>query len=107
MLYYYDSEKSTRIETDASEFTIDGIMSQSIIDKQKKSQWCFIAYLLYKFMSAEEIYKTHDKELLIIIEMFKCWRHYLQKMMHIIEILCDHNNLRYFMIITVLNERQS
>ena len=58
-------------------------------------------------MSVKEIYKTHNKELLIIIKIFKYWHYYLQKTAYTGKILYNHNNLRYFMIITALNEHQS
>ena len=52
---------------------------------------------------AETRYKTHDAELLAIIEAFKTWRHYLEGCKHEILVLIDHNNLRQFMDIKSLS----
>ncbi len=48
-------------------------------------------------ISAKTWYKTHDGELLAIIEVFKTWRHYLEGCKHKILMLTDHNNLQHFM----------
>ena len=58
-------------------------------------------------MSAEINYKTHNLELLIIVEMFKQWCHYFESNWYSVEILTDHNNLQSFMKVKVLNERQT
>ena len=46
---------------------------------------------------AETRYKTHDQELLAIVEVFNTWRHYLESCKYEILVLTDHNNLRQFM----------
>ena len=46
---------------------------------------------------AKRRYKTHDAELLAIIEAFKNWRHYLESCQYKVLVLTDHNNLRRFM----------
>ena len=46
---------------------------------------------------AETRYETHDGELLVIVEAFKTWRHYLEGCKHEVLVLTDHNNLRRFM----------
>ena len=55
---------------------------------------------------AETRYKTHDSELLAIIEAFKTWCHYLKGCKHKVLVLTDHNNLRRFMDIKSLSFRQ-
>ena len=45
---------------------------------------------------AETRYKTHDSELLTIVEAFKTWRHYLEGCKHEVLVFTDHNNLRQF-----------
>lgn len=54
----------------------------------------------------ETQYKTHDAELLAIVEAFKTWRHYLKGYKHKVLILTNHNNLRRFMNIKSLSSRQ-
>ena len=58
-------------------------------------------------MSVKINYKTHNLELLVIIEMFKQWCHYLKSSWYSVEILTDHNNLWDFMKVKALNERQA
>ena len=58
-------------------------------------------------MSAENNYKTYNLKLLIIVETFKQWHHYLEKSSHSIKILTDHNNLCEFMNVKMLNKRQA
>ena len=55
---------------------------------------------------AETRYKTHDGELLAIVEAFKTWRHYLEGSRHEVLVLTDHNNLRRFMDTKSLSSRQ-
>ena len=43
---------------------------------------------------AKTRYKTHDGELLAIIEAFKTWRHYLKDCKYEVLVLTDHNNLQ-------------
>ena len=52
-------------------------------------------------------YNTHNKELLAIVQYFKTWRHYLKHTAHITRVLCDHNNLRYFITTKSLSTRQA
>jgi hypothetical protein len=51
-------------------------------------------------------YETHDQKLLIIVECFKHWRHYLKKNYHTMKVFIDHNNLKDFINVKTLNERQ-
>ena len=55
---------------------------------------------------AEIWYKTHDGELLAIVEAFKTWRHYLKGCKHKVLVLTDHNNLRQFMDTKSLSSKQ-
>ncbi len=54
----------------------------------------------------ETRYKTHDQELLAIVEAFKNWRHFLESCKYDVLVLTDHNNLRRFMDIKNLSSRQ-
>ena len=52
---------------------------------------------------AKTWYKTHDIELLAIVEIFKTWRHYLEDCKHKVFILTNHNNLRRFIDMKILS----
>ncbi len=54
---------------------------------------------------AETRYKTHDKELLAIFEVFKTWRYYLEGYKYEVLVLTDHNNLQRFMDTKSLSSR--
>ena len=70
-------------------------------------QWHPVAFHSRKMIDAERNYETHDQELLAIVTMFKHWRHYLEGANHPVEVLTDHNNLKYFMGQPNLNGRQA
>ncbi len=44
--------------------------------------------------------------MLIIVECFKHWKHYLKKNYHTMKVFINHNNLKDFMKMKTLNERQ-
>src|SRR6266498_1432483 len=57
--------------------------------------------------SAERNYETHDGKLLAVVAAFKEWRHYTEGSQYTVEVVCDHENLKYFMITKELNRRQA
>ena len=65
------SGKSFRIETDVSGYAIDAVSSQLNLDSYASlNQWHSVAYFSKKIIPAETQYKTHNVELLAIIETF-------------------------------------
>jgi dUTP pyrophosphatase len=66
-----------------------------------------VAFHSRKFSPAECNYDIHDKEMLAIIEALKSWCHYCLGANNTIEILIDHQNLRYFTSTKTLNQRQA
>jgi hypothetical protein len=58
-------------------------------------------------IDAETRYKTHNAELLAIVESFKHWRYYLEGSTYLVVVLSDHANLRYFMSTKDLSRRQA
>jgi len=103
ILVHFDSELKNWMKTDVSEHTVTRIYFQL----QTSEQWHPVAYWLQKLFSAEESYETHDLELLVIVETFKQWHHYLERSTHSVKVLTDHNNLCGFMNIKMLNEWQT
>ena len=49
----------------------------------------------------------YNKELLAIIQYFKTQYHYLKYAVYVIRVLCDYNNLRYFITTKSLSARQA
>jgi transposase InsO family protein len=102
VLGHFDPTKPIHLETDASDFAIAGILSQTGDDGFLHP----IAFHSRKMVPAECNYEIYDKELLAIVDSFKIWRHYLEGNPHPIEIFCDHKNLEYFQTSKILSRRQ-
>ena len=95
-------EGKFRVEIDASEHAIGGVLSQ----KQDR-KWKPIAFLSRTMQPAERNYKIYDKELLAIVEALNKWRQYLLDALETFEIWMDHENLKYFWELHKLNRRQA
>jgi len=80
------------METDASDYALAAILS--IMTKDNKIYP--IAFHSQMFSTMELNYDIYDKELLIIFEAFKIWRHYLERSTSPIDVMMDHKNLEYF-----------
>jgi hypothetical protein len=102
ILTHFDSNLLIRLKTNAFDYKIVDIISQL----QSNEQWRLVAFFSRKMIFAEMNYKTHDQKLLIIVECFKHWRHYLKKNYHTMKVFIDHNNLKDFINIKTLNKRQ-
>jgi glutaredoxin-related protein len=102
ILTHFDSKFLIKLKTIAFDYEIVDIISQLQFDEQ----WRLVAFFSRKMIFAKMNYETHNQELLIIVECFKHWRHYLKKNYHTMKILIDHNNLKDFMNVKTLNERQ-
>ena len=99
ILRHFDSEYYIRIETDTPKYAIGGMLSH-LTDS---GWWHLVAYYSRKMIPAKTRYKTHDGELLAIIEVFKTWHHHLKGCNYKVLVLTNYNNLRYFMDIKSLS----
>ena len=114
ILQYFDPECHIRIETNASDYAIGGMLSQlasgtrpdRVVTKTNLSQWHPVAFFFRKMIPAETWYETYDSKLLAIVEVFKMCHHYLKGCKHKILVLTDHNNLCYFIDTKSLSFRQ-
>ena len=102
ILQHFDWDAELRMETDSSDRGAGGVLSQ----KGSDGHWHPIAFFSYKFKGPEVRWDTHDKELYAIVLGFKNWRHYLQGSKHMVHVISDHNNLRYFMTTKELTAKQ-
>ena len=103
ILIHFDSTFRTKLKTDASNYVLIDIISQLQL---MNNQWHFVAFYSKKIISTKRNYETYDQKLLTIIICFKHWKHYLKNNSESIEILIDHNNLKNFMNVQILNDRQ-
>ena len=108
-LVHFDPSRKIRLETDSSGFGLAGNLSQYVETTKlgELGRWHPVAFYSKKLEPAELNYETHDQEMLAIVRSFEQWRHYLEGSQHSIEVLTDHNNLRYFMETTALTRRQA
>jgi len=92
------------IEVDSSNFATGAVLSQQLMTDGK---WHPVAFYSKSLSSVEWNYEIHDKEILAIIHVLEEWRHFLEKVTHLVEIWTDHKNLEYFMTAKKLNYRQA
>ena len=88
-----DLDKEMRVEADASDFVIEGVLSM----KCKDEKWRLVAYISKLLNEAERNYEIHDKEMLAIIQCLEVWRYFLEGAKDWFEIWIDQKNLEYFM----------
>ena len=101
LLHHFYSFCRFRIKIDVFNKIIENVLIQFVDD-----EWHLIAYYFFKMNFPQCNYEIHDQKLLIIIETFKHWRHYLKNVQHEIFVLTNHHNLKKFMKITKLSSRQ-
>ncbi len=102
ILRHFDSEQHIHIEIDAFNYAVASILSQS----DDEDQWHLIAFWFRMMIDVERNYETYNQKLLVIVAMFKHWWHYVKDSYHTVKVLTDHNNLKSFMNVQKLNERQ-
>jgi len=103
VLQYPDQDREFRLETDASEFAIRGVISM----KCKDGEFRPVAYMSHSMTPPERNYPIHDKEMLAIIKATEAWRHYLEATPYAFKIYTDHHNLTYFTKSQNLSKRQA
>src|SRR5579863_7951642 len=103
VLQYPDQDREFRLETDASEFAVGGVISVKCDDSEFRP----VAYMSHSMTPPERNYPIHDKEMLAIIKATEAWRHYLEATPYAFEIHTDHNNLLYFTKSQNLSKQQA
>ena len=98
-----DIDKKMRIEMDALDYVMGGVLSIEYED----GLWRLVAFLSKSLNEIERNYKIHDKEILAIVRELEMWRHLLEEAQSKFEIWTDHKNLEYFMKAQKLNRRQA
>ena len=114
ILWHFDPECHTWIETDTLSYVIGGILSQltsgnnlhEIVTKTDLGQWYPVAFFSRKMILAETWYETHNSKLLAIVEAFKTWYHDLEGCKYEVLVLTDHNNLCPFIDTKSLSSKQ-
>ncbi|SOV09702.1 uncharacterized protein UDID_19291 [Ustilago sp. UG-2017a] len=91
VLQHFDYHLPTRLETDASDFAIAGVLKQ-----EHEGRWHPVAFYSRKMSLAERNYEIHDKELLAVVACLTQWQHMLAGLPSQLVILTDHEALKYF-----------
>ena len=69
-----DMDKQMRMEVDASDYAIGGVLSMECEDGLQRP----VAFLSKSLNETERNYKIHNKEMLAIIRGLEVWRHLLE-----------------------------
>ncbi|SYW82054.1 uncharacterized protein UHO2_00539 [Ustilago hordei] len=91
VLRHFNYHLPMRLETDASDFAIVGVLKQ-----EHEKCWHPVAFYSRKMLLAEKNYENHDKELLAVVACLTQWRHMLAGLPSQLAILTDHEALKYF-----------
>src|SRR6266536_4669828 len=102
ILQHYSEDLETRIETDASDSVVAGVLSQ-----KHREHWLPVAFFSKTMNPAKCNYQIHDKEMLAIVKSLEEWRLELQQKQDRFEIYTDHKSLEYFMTTKQLTARQA
>jgi len=98
-----DLDKKMRMEVDASDYAMGGVLSMECEDRL----WRPVVFLSKSLNETERNYEIYEKEMLVIIRGLENWRHLLEGAHFKFEIWTDHKNLEYFMKAQKLNRRQA
>ena len=101
VLAILDLDKEMRVEADALDYTIGGVL----LVKYEDEKWRLVAFISKLLNITEWNYEIHDKEMLVVIQYLELWRYYLERAKVKFEIWMDHKNLQYFMISQKQNRR--
>ena len=96
---HYNSDYKIVIEIDISDYMFENILSQYNEDEVLHS----VIYFSKKHNSTECNYKIYDKEIMIIVCVFKKWCLKFEDFIFSIEIIINYKNLKYFIFIKQLS----
>ena len=87
VLYHYQPELETQLETDASDGVVVGVLTQ-----QHGKDWHPVAFYSKSMSDAEWNYEIHDKEMLAIIQALQEWWAELEGLQtkECFQVLTDH-----------------
>ena len=104
VLYHYQPELETQLETDASDEVVAGVLTQ-----WHRKDWHPVVFYSKSMSNAEWNYEIHDKEMLAIIQVLQEWQAELEGLQtkEWFQVLTDYWSLEYFMITKKLNACQA
>jgi predicted aspartyl protease len=103
LLAHYSPHRQTRVETDASDGVVAGVLSQL----QDDGYWKPVAFFTKTMDQAQMNYGIHDKEMLAVMLALREWRHQLIGLQITpFQVITDHRALEYFSTKRELTARQ-
>ena len=99
---HYNSNLLVTVKINVFNYIVIEIMSQQDDNEQLR----FMIYFSFKMLLAKCNYEIYDKKLLVIIRAFEKWRFKLKDTLNFVEIIFNHKNLEYFMLIKLLSWKQ-
>ena len=102
VLAYFNPLANTKVETDASDGVVAGVMSQEGPD----GLYHPVAYLSVGMNEHEMRYEIYDKEMLAVVTALREWKSELQSLQKEFLVVTDHKALEYFSTKRELNDRQ-
>jgi len=103
ILCHYHPERKMQIETDTSDLYKASILFQYEPDRC----WHPLLYYNKRFLPAELNYDVQDKDMVVIVNCFQEWQHFLMGATEEIVLFTDQKNLAYFNTTKLLNWRQA
>jgi len=98
-----DLDKEMRVEADALDYAMGGVLSMKCEDKK----WRPVVYISKLLSDTKKNHEIHDKEMLAVIRCLEAWRHFLEGIQIKFKVWTDHKNLEYFMSSQKLNRCQT
>lgn len=103
ILRHFEHGRPTRVETDASDGVLAGVLLQKHGD-----DWFPTAYFSENMQGPELNYSAQDKEMLAVVRALVCWRAELVGLQAgPFLVVTDHEALKYFTTKRLLNSRQA
>ena len=99
MLAVPDLDKKMRMEVDALDYVIEGVLSM----KCENGRWRPVVFLSKSLNEIERNYEIYDKKMLVVIRRLENWKHLLESTKFKFEVWKDYKNLEYFTKVQKLN----
>jgi hypothetical protein len=99
ILRHFDSNRVVIVKINAFDYVSSEILSQ--YDDQEVLH--FVVYFFKKYNSVKCNYEIYDKKLMIIVRYFEKWRSKLKEFAFSINVISNHKNLEYFVLIKQLS----
>jgi len=103
MLVVPDLDRKIRMEVNALDFVIEGVLSIECENRR----WRPVVYLSKSLNKTEKNYEIHNKEILAVIMRLEVWKHLLKDTKLKFKVWTNYKNLEYFIKVQKLNRRQT